>query len=215
MREQTMQRAILFILILLTTAALQAQPDAEDAIRRLKNGALIMRLPAYAQKIAALEEIIATNNDQSAVRRSKKLLAKTQKEAREENLRIIRSFRKFYNFSTVYFTYDTSITTLRSGAYQGIFLNDDLSPAPQISLPNGNFLLVHIGYTDPATTQRSEALILTDLSLTQIAAPFPSAIRYNAQSVMLGLNKESTRQKQIKSLNTRLTRFYNGIESRK
>ncbi len=212
-----MLRSILFLsLTLLSLAGMQAQTiAAEDAIRQLKNGALIMRLPCYAKKIAALEYIIANNSAPSAVRRAKKLLKETQTEAREENLRIIRLFRKHYNFSAVYFTYDTSITTLRRGAYQGIFLNDDLSPAPQISLPNGDFLLAHIGYTDPATTLRSEALILTDLSLKQIAAPFPSPVRYEAQRVMMGLHKEPTRRQQIKLLNAGLTRFYNRIESRK
>lgn len=205
MRKKTMPRAILilFVLTLLTTPALQAQPSASDAIQSLKNGALVMRLPTYAKKIAALEDIIARNSDEASVRRARTLLEQTVTETKEENLRIIRSFREFYNFSAVYFMYDTSLTALAKGARKGIFLQDDLSPNPALSLQSDQFIIAQIGYTDPATTARAEALILTDLSLKRIEAPFPSAIRYNTLSELFGL-KDTAREKQIKLLNKRL-----------
>lgn len=207
MKKKALQTILLFGLSILTLNAIQAQPvAADDAIDILKNGALIMRLPSNAKKIAALEDIISRNEDPAAVRRATKLMEETQAETREENQRIIRFFREFYKFSAVYFMYDTSLSTLAGGARRGIFLRDDLSPDPTLSLPNDQFLLAQIGYTDQSSSARAEALIITGLDMKPIQAPFPSAIRYNTLSELFGL-KDTARERQVKLLNKKLGQY--------
>jgi len=222
-RKKMQKRSILALLLCLP-CFLNAQPadtwngrKAFEAAKALKEGVLVVCLPSNNNKIKALSALL--DNPQVGENEKKRIriqLATTESESRSDNQTTIVAFRQEYRFSEVYFTYDTAITQLRKGITDGYFLNDTLETAPGVSLDGKTWFVLRMGYTDAAQSSGAEALILSDSNLSELAPPFPAAVRLDnlgylinrALAPEIAARKRMTRA--VRKLQEKLADFYGG-----
>jgi hypothetical protein len=85
---------------------------------------------------------------------------------------LIRSFRAIYSFSQVYFVYDTSLTSLKNGIRNGIFVNDNGQVDKSIELTTSNYYFCN--FTLVSTSNASEGLVIYDANIDKVKPPFPT-----------------------------------------
>ncbi len=213
----------LLVIILFTYTQVNAQiilnrsdvSIAEEAIVDLHNGALVLRLKSYNNKITRLKELIA-NPDVKDKDREKleKELETTISERDSYNNDLVAAFNDNYKFSPVYFMYDTSSVALKNGARKGFLLDENLRVDPTISISEDSVFMAYIGTLDPADYSGVEALIITDSQFEVLPAPFPFYIRVNSLGLVLGKifsPKQSVKrdtQKMVSKLEHKLSEFY-------
>lgn len=138
---------------------------AEDAIKALKNGVLIVSIPSNDKKITHLKKLVATTGGTQKARFESLLQAtidETQKNARE----IVNAVDSVYKFSPVLYMYDTAAHDLKKGIISGCFLDKSLNPDTAISL-NGRPYLVF------KQNPFEDNWLVTDANLEVLQPPFP------------------------------------------
>jgi hypothetical protein len=178
---------LLFIAVLIFFApGLSAQPTdpslmkqreyAAYCIKNLKDGTLVVRLNFKTKAIIALLQAGNTNGANDI-----------RYKQEEENITIMKAFKKHFKFCPVYFVSFDSTIALVNGRQAGVFLNDDLKPDPSIQLRSAFFLFAEYGMIETAvapdklnpeqeTSQRGimeDALIIRDKDLKLLKDPFP------------------------------------------
>ncbi len=146
------------------------------AIRELKNGILIVRLTSEFKKIKELNRILEEGDISPQTKMN--LPNKIQKIIEErdaENSSWITYFENEYNFSDVYFAYDT----LRKEALLGndgknCFLNKSFRINPSLSLDGRKFLML---YKETLPDSGAEAVVFRDASFQQLSNPFPYYVK--------------------------------------
>ncbi|MEL6865640.1 MAG: hypothetical protein AAFP19_14530 [Bacteroidota bacterium] len=158
------------------TAAQKAR--AKKAITSLLDGALIVRIPSKASKIAELERLSKSTELSAKTReRMRAQLAQTKAERDLYTRELMAAFNAYYDFSTVYFAYDTAFTRLNKGQKTGLFLNEDLEIDPVIDLTDRPYLVLRTGTTDPSYTSGIEAMIFMDSDMEDLTKPFPYYVK--------------------------------------
>jgi hypothetical protein len=153
---------------------------AQAAVNALRSGGLVVRLPTNAKKIAAMEAVLSEDELQPNNRgRLEQRLAQTIAETRMRNLLLISNLREQYQLGPLYFIPDTAYTLLQETADRVFFYNDQLELDPSIVQPNGDVLIMRLGYTDASETARAEAFILSNSALEDLVAPFPGAVTFD------------------------------------
>ncbi len=144
--------SLIMMILLLAPVSLSAQDLSftrnmtleqlmEEKIRKLKNGALLVRLQTKEQSIDALRK--AGNEEQARQVEAKQIAY---------NKEVIAAFRKEFTFCPVYFFPSQYSDTLRSGAVNSVvFVNDSLVPDPSIRVLQTDFLTAEFGTLDPDT----------------------------------------------------------------
>ncbi|MEZ5040749.1 MAG: hypothetical protein R2828_12670 [Saprospiraceae bacterium] len=166
--------------------AQNAETKAKAMLQQLKNGALIIRIPSNQNKIKALTEL--TNKAEATVverERAASLLESTQNETAAESVIIQATFANFFKFTQCYFMYDKDTDQLSKGEKQGYFLDEQLQYSSTVTLDVDHFFVLDIGYTDPANSARSYALIIKDQGFKELTAPFPYAQRINTTGLII------------------------------
>jgi hypothetical protein len=154
---------------------------ANEAIKLLKDGILIIRLKSKHNKLVALNELLEQKTPNTS--EYEDIQAEIQNTIYERdrfNRSLVESFEKGFTFSDIYYVYDTASTSLRSGVRQGIFLNASLELDPNIEIPDKPFFVGKIGNTNSASTTGVEALVLMDRGLNDLERPFPYYVRVNS-----------------------------------
>lgn len=174
------------IAFLFFTAPVAAQPTdpsqmkqkeyAAYCIQNLKDGTLVVRLNFKTKAINALLQA-GNSNSANDIRYKQE----------EENITIMKAFKKHFKFCPVYFVSFDSTIALLNGRQEGVFLNDELKPDPTIQLRSAFFLFAEYGMIETAvapdklnpeqeTVQRGimeDALIIRDKDLKLLKDPFP------------------------------------------
>lgn len=159
---------------------------AEAAVNALKTGGLIVRLPTNARKIAGMQEVLARNEITPAnYRRLEERITETMIETREQGLTLIRLMREEYEIGPLYFIPDTAYTLIQNEDSAGFFYNDKLELDPSITKPQGDVLLMRIGYADESSAVRAEGFILSNSSLDDLRLPFPGVIAFGNLSLLV------------------------------
>lgn len=154
---------------------------AEKAIKDLKGGTLVFRMKSKNNKITKLQELIDSPDISASTRNTLiQELDYTIYERDYFNTALTYAFEKYYNFSNIYFMYDTASILLKDGQRSGIFLNKDLQADPTIEIPEGEFFVIKVGNTDSSSTTGIEALVVMDRNLTDLKSPFPYYVRINS-----------------------------------
>ncbi len=163
--------AVLLICIFIWSN-LQAQSAAEkpadraiSAVRALKEGVLIVVIPANQQKAAKLEEFISQSKG-SRRQYFETLLEETRAETEAVATDIVRSMQSEYHFSDMVFVYDTAVNQLRQGIYSGYFLDTLLKPAPALSIAGRSYFIFK-------QNPYEDNWLVADSSLETMAPPFP------------------------------------------
>lgn len=147
--------------------------DAEEAIKTLKGGYLLVRLTSDKRKIEELERQVSANPSD---RKLAKKLASTIAHRREFNEKLTEGFEEHYDFSKVLYFYDYDAKKLLAGDRSGIFLNDFFEVDPDLSLDTEDFLVLSEG---SAGDSGIEAYIVHDSLMDPLAKPFPYYYRRN------------------------------------
>jgi hypothetical protein len=188
---------------------------AEQAIIDLHDGALVVRLKTKRNKIAKLEESLASPAfTASDKKRLQKELESTIEEKDKYNFELAESFNATYKFSAVYFMYDTSSVALKNGAKSGFLLDKNLEVDPTITITQDSFFVIYPGTLDATNTSGLEALIIMDSQFEVLPSPFPYNIRVNHFGRLFGLIFSPKRvikrdaKKVVSKLDFNLNEFY-------
>ena len=152
------------------------QARAEAAIKTLREGVLLVRLPSHQKKAAALQRLLDSPEvDESRKNAIRRELESTLAEASYRNRRLIQAFGRYYDFSPVLFLYDTGSTAVADGQRAGMFLDDSLRIDPALGFGEEPFFFARIGYTDETSSSgAADALILSDRNFGDLSDPFPN-----------------------------------------
>lgn len=175
------------------TANISLQTEAEEAIHELKAGVLIVRLPSYRKKIAAMQELMQDKTvSKSNKENLKKQITLVQQDAHLRNLSIVEGFQSVYDFSEVLFIYDHHTKAVQEGNTAGIFLNERLKIDESIQLNNRPYLFARFGKTDTNTTTGLEGIIITDRNLQDLTKPFPAYVRESSLMFLMDKTFDKT-----------------------
>ncbi|NNC82931.1 MAG: hypothetical protein HKN79_05075 [Flavobacteriales bacterium] len=162
---------------------------AKDQIQKLKNGALLVRLPTKRPSIDAMREK-GLNKQADAL----------QSKVFAQNLDIVESFRSQFDFCPVYFFYSHDSKYVRELQLDSVlFLNDDLEEDESIKVVEDDYFTAEFTLLAPkqykvknipdsqeknsnyrneakyygGANMRFHALIIKDEEFTQLDNPFP------------------------------------------
>ncbi|MEO1513623.1 MAG: hypothetical protein AAFV95_01380 [Bacteroidota bacterium] len=182
------------------------------AIKELKDGVLIVRLPSKHRKIEQLTQLL--DNDKLSKRKRKrmqKLLDQAIEQRDRDGEGIWDAYTKNYDFSELYFTYDTSTVHLKNGLQSGFFLNAQKEVDPSISLAGRPFYLVGKGKVrERENSPGLDAFVILDKDFKRMKGPFPYYARYKTISVSytnLVKPGESTRLMAVEAAKTFRNQF--------
>jgi|AntRauTorckE5430_2_1112549.scaffolds.fasta_scaffold04946_5 hypothetical protein len=200
--------------------AQDTQADSNDtpteAIKDLRGGTLIIRLPSNQRKMTALQD--ALENDDNAERREKwlqKELQATREETKVFNNNMYQAIREAYNFSDIRFTYDYFTPELKAGQFRGHLLNADLKPDTSIALDRKPVFILSFGRTSKDYSDGVEAMVILGEQLKSPPPPFPYYQRLNDFQAFWGnIFPRSDQElfdalRLVGKLNKKLYKFYN------
>ena len=175
---------ILLFLFLFSTMYVAAQQDtiyttaeknrAIHAIKDIKEGALIVRLPGKHKKLQAMRQELERGKK---TKRKEKQYAKELWERDNFASKTMQAFKSKYTFSSVFFVYDTAMTHIRNGARSGFLLNDSLQVDTSLTIPQGPVYTLKLAYLDFENTTRIKCWIVTDAKNKELHRPFPYYVK--------------------------------------
>lgn len=170
-----------------SVAAQSAEERAEEAIKRLKEGTLLVRLPSRQRKIDAMEEVLSGYApDDKRRARMERLLQETRVEAATFNRNMMTAFRDSFDFAEVRFFYDYNTPKLKAGESAGLFLNETLRADPSIQLPDGSYYILGFGQTHKEYSDGLEAMFIMSSDFERMGPPFPYYQRLNDFAAFMG-----------------------------
>lgn len=166
-------------------------------IKKLKNGCLLVQLFKNENKLKALQK---AGKD--------KEYEKLKNEVNEEHKGIMLSFYTVYDFSKVYFFYNTDATQIINGNYKGILFDKDFKPVDYSVIKYKNVFTLQVGdvFAD-AFKDDIQGIVVMDREMNQLQRPFPYYVKkYRFPK------KARTMPEMVELLNTNLTRYYKASE---
>lgn len=187
--------------------------NAEEAIKKLRNGYLLVRLTSDKRKVEELKRQVAANPSDKKIA---KKLANTIAQRKEFNDKLRSAFSDHYDFSKVLYFYDYDAKKLLAGDMAGIFLNDSFEIDSDISLTTTDFLVLSEG---SAGDSGIEAYIVHNANLEPLTKPFPYYYRRNDFfKVFFSVfdsksSKYRSHDKVVKDINESFYNFYKRVSS--
>lgn len=196
----------LFILFacLLMSGPVTAQ-NPEEAIRNLKEGYLIVRFPAFKNKIDTLQSMIARSEDDSAKKRLNNLLEEALYERDSVRMDYIDAFKNHYDFSKVIYFFDFESHNLSTAHYY-VLEGKGTSIKGIADYPK---FYLHFERTDDS---KVDALVFYDKSLKRIPSPFPNNFtRGGLAYLFMQLSNNTYPEWQVKRINKRLHKYWSAV----
>ena len=166
---------------------------ADQHLCNLKNGVLLIRLYTSESKIEALKKL-GRNNEAEEVIRKQEL----------ENRLIYTTFKAVYDFSPIYFFYNTSSDKIKMQEYRGNLLNEELKPDSGINISEE---FIYIADVDLTPGTGIYALVIKDKNFQFLNKPFPYYIkRFNLLPIF-----KRTLFEMVDILNKKLNKDFNNI----
>ena len=193
-------------LVIFSISGLSGQEmDAVNAIRELKDGYLIVRMPSSRAKIDTLSQMVNRTKDP----RSKEKLVKMLQEAREKRDSLIadytRAFKSRYNFSKVAYFMDQDASNLASAHFydmDGAQVKwDDISQKPYYFL-----------YFERTEESKIDALVFHFSSGKKVPKPFPNNFSTGGLNVFfVKILEKSFADWRIGRINKKLHNFWRTV----
>lgn len=165
-------RLTILTFLLFTSALCSAQAKKEEArenLKKLKDGALLIRLQTSQMKIDALKK-------RGLVEDAKK----AEQKQYDENKEIILSFSQIFDFCPVYFFYSDKSEDIMENRIEGTIFDANQNLVAGTELPNF-FLVGEFGNTQKLSLH---GLVLMDQFMVPLEYPFPF---YQRQFVFFSL----------------------------
>lgn len=136
---------------------------AHQNVLQLKEGALLVRLYTSESKINALKKLGQEKEAEEVIRNQ--ML---------ENRAIYTSFSAIYDFSKVYFFYNTSSDQILKKEFKGNLLNEKLEVDSLIDIDSEHYFIAEFDFT-PSTGLY--ALVIKDSEFEFLKKPFPYYVK--------------------------------------
>lgn len=148
---------------------------AEEAINRLKEGVLILRLSSNSEKLRMLSELAQDENlKPRQKKRIEKITAATIAETNKLNRSLIAAFQKYFSFTKVLLMNDTEVQELKKGRRSGFFLDENLGLDSSVYLGERPYFIASYGpLTNSPTGSSVEGILVMDSKFQILPAPFP------------------------------------------
>ena len=148
---------------------------AQENIKKMKNGVLLVRLDFKLDKIDYYNKF---GNNKAALKLQKKQL--------KENKHIVLAFRELFKYCPVFFyAVQDSRLMFDNKMNEIVFYNDECIPDTSIKVLTDDYFLGEFGqvtddttYTDGSNTAIS-AFVIQDKKFNQLKEPFPYYVWYN------------------------------------
>lgn len=191
---------------------------ANESIQAIYDGVLIVRLSTNAKKATVLKQQIDdpySSNEQRVL--YEKMLKKSNNETRENNEFLMDAFSDNYDFSEVFFVYDTSLYHLSNGEQKGFFLGLDLKIDSTINLNNRPYRLARYGSPLAAGLKEMVGIVVMDKSYEDLPPPFPYK-SIGIRSALINTEKRKERllrhfNSVVKNLNKRFHDYFQKSKS--
>jgi hypothetical protein len=165
-----MYKYIVFFFLVLVQNVFAQGSAAEQNIKSLKNGFLVVEIPTDYKKINELENRINKNsNDPSYALRIRELLTYTIEKNQKVQKGIIEGIQKKYTFSKVVMVYDSS---------ENIFFDKNMNPIPDFSLKNQKYFTLRYKNWIKSQTTTELSFRICDEKKEPLPVPFPTTVPY-------------------------------------
>lgn len=176
-----------------------------EAIRELHQGYLVIRFPAFKNKIDTLNSMIARSEEGS----SKKRLMSLRDEAIEErdSLRedYIDAFQNLYNFSKVAYFNDSEARNLKTAKYYALNKSE-------ITYHELHQLPVYYLLFGRSQDSKIDALTIVDSTMERIASPFPNDFsRAGFNFLFITLAEDKYAAWRVKKMDKKLHKFWESV----
>lgn len=111
------------------------EAEARKEIISLSKSSIMVKLPTSSNKIKWLLE----NGDTVGAKSIKE-------EQYASNLKVVQAFRKTFNFCPVYFFYSDQVDKIKTGKWEGVFLDDELKPLKSVMPILTSYYILDLGY---------------------------------------------------------------------
>lgn len=197
--------AHLLFFILIASAGTAAAQKPEDAIRQLKEGYLIVRFPAFKNKIDTLESMIARAEDNATKKRLTHLLNEAVYERDTVRMEYMQAFKEHYDFSNVIYFFDFESHNLATAHYY-VLEGKGTSIKGIAGYPK---FYLHFERTPDS---KMDALVFYDEKLRRIPRPFPNNFTRGGFSFLFKQLSDKTYPAwRVQKINKRLHKYYNAV----
>ena len=196
----------IWLVLGLYNAPLHAQGmEPAEAIKALREGYLIIRLPSYRAKIDTLESIILRTQDSNNRHRLERLLNETIETRDSLQAGYLRAFSNHYHFSKVAYVYDYDARNLEKATFFNLNGN---------SLNRAEFAGVPIFYLYFERTAESkiDGLVIYDQQLKIVPRPFPNNFtRSGLNLLFLKISDKNFPAWRVSKMQKQLIKYYNAV----
>ena len=184
--------------------SLSAQaPDPVQSIRDLKEGYLIIRMPASKPKTDTLQAMISRSTDEANTARLQKQLNEAIQERDTLIADYTRAFRNAYHFSKAGYYFDYEGHDLNAAHYY----NFDSTELTKKELSLGPVFYLHF---ERAKEGNVEALVIHDASGAIVPKPFPNYFSLSGiNALFLKFSQKTFAQWRVEKMNKKLSKFWN------
>ncbi len=141
--------------------------DPVLSIRDLREGYLIVRMPASKAKIDTLQSMIFRSTDNNSKHRLQRILDETTQERDSLLSDYTRAFRDYYHFSKTAYFFDYEGHDLR----KAVFYNMDGSPFSKEDIHTKPVFYLFFERTEES---HIDALVIYDVEGVRVPSPFPN-----------------------------------------
>lgn len=140
--------------------------------KQLQENALVVVLRTQSKRLKKLG--ILSRSSETSGKQRYHIISKIEAIKNENkliNTALISGFTIEYGFSDVYFVYDSSLTNLKNGVTNGIFVDNNGEIDNSIQLKQANFYICN--YTLVSASNEAEGLVIYNSKMERVKHPFP------------------------------------------
>ena len=188
------------------SAPVQAQgSDPEEAIKALREGYLIVRLPTYRSKIDTLESMIRRSTNEMHTVRMKRILEETIETRDSLQQGYIRALKHQYQFSKVAYFLDYDAHNLNTAKYYNLD-NEPIAIGDIMDKP------LYYLFFERTADSKIEALVIYDRNRKIVPRPFPNNFsRGGLNFLFLKISAKNFPAWRVSKMQKQLIKYYNAV----
>jgi hypothetical protein len=183
----------------------QATPP-DQAILELREGYLIIRLPAYRAKIDTLEAFIARSTNPENKARLQSLLLETIESRDSLHAGYLQAFRNEYEFSKVAYFYDYEAHNLNTATYYNL-------DGERIAIGDIMHLPLYYLAFERTTESKLDGLLIYNRNMKLVPRPFPNNFTLGGLNVLfLKLSDKHFPSWRVSKMQKQFFKYYNAVK---
>ncbi len=196
---------LIWVFILTTYSLLSIQAQTADpavAIRELREGYLIVRMPASKAKIDTLQAMVTRSSDNTSKLRLQRFLDEARQERDSLVADYTRAFRDYYHFSKTAYFFDDEGRDLRKANFYKMdgtpFSKEEIGTKPVFYL-----------YFERTEESHIDALVVYNVEGVRVPYPFPNNFsRGGINFLFLKLSEKKFPAWRVERIDKRLFKYW-------